>query len=63
MKLHYKTHFIEQEADGFRPYFHALKALPLVQTAQEALDALDREARLLAAQRAKLTGENNVKSN
>ena len=59
MKLHYKTHFIEQEADGFRPYFHALKDLGILTTAQEAVDALDTEQRELDRKRSAIYGGRN----
>lgn len=57
MKLHYKNHFIQQErADQFRAYFQALRSLGTFTTAQEAVDALDKEQRELDRKRSALNG-------
>jgi len=57
VKLHYKTHFIQQEsADQFRAYFQALRDLGTFTTAQEAVDALDKEQRELDRKRSALNG-------
>ena len=60
MKLHYKTHFINQEAaDQFRAYFQAFKDMGTFTTAQEAVDALEREQRELDRKRSAISGGRN----
>lgn len=60
MKLHCKSRLIEQKAaDQFRAYFQALKDLRTFPTAQEAVDALDREQRELDRRRSAISGGRN----
>lgn len=60
MKLHYKCHVIRQEgAEQFRTYFQALKDLGTFTTAQEAVDALDKEQRELDRKRSAIYGGRN----
>lgn len=53
MKLHYKSHLIEQKAaDQFRAYFHSFRDIGTFHTAQEAVDALEQRQRELEGPRA-----------